>query len=67
MGMKKELTAGRKTRLMPLTTPGRDSGKVTRIKVCTSFAPRSLLAARRDLSILQRELVICKIIKGRKL
>ena len=47
-GMKKELTAGRNTSVMPLMTPGSDSGKVTRRKVCTGFAPRSALASTRE-------------------
>ena len=51
--MKKLLTAGKNTSVIPLTTPGKESGKVTRKNVCLSFAPKSCEATSRFGSILE--------------
>ena len=40
----KVVRAGMKTIVMPEMTPGMESGKVTRTKVCPELAPRSLAA-----------------------
>ena len=66
-GMKKLDTAGRNTSVMPEITPGSESGSVTRRNACTGVAPRSLAASKRLLSILARDVWICRIIKGMKL
>ena len=65
--IKKELTAGKNTRVIPLITPGRDNGNVTFLKVSAPLAPKSAAASKRDASILQSAELICKIIKGTKL
>lgn len=67
LGMKNAETAGRNTRVMPETTPSRDSGRVTFRNACQPLAPRSLAASSRLRSIFAREVWICRIMKGRKL
>ena len=53
--------------MIPLITPGRESGSVTLRKVWTGSAPRSALASSREWSILVSDVCTCRIMKGRKL
>ena len=48
LGMKNELTAGKNTNVIPLITPGRESGSVTRLNVCAGLAPKSALASNKE-------------------
>ena len=66
--MKNELTAGKKTSAIPLITPGIESGRVTFQKcLIASLRLSHELASNNDLSILDKDVLICKIIKGIKL
>ena len=65
--MTKLETDGKKTSVIPETTPGSDKGNVIFLKRWKRFAPKSFAASNNDLSILAKELSICKIIKGIKL
>ena len=53
--MKKELTAGKNTNVIPLITPGNDNGRVMRRNVCAGLAPKSALASNQEVSILHRD------------